>query len=648
MFSANASQVSNDVKYIEDFCSVYLRTGTGSSQTVTTGVKENTGALVISKSRSAATDWAWYDTFRGATKELASNTTAAEITQSQGLTSFNTDGHTWGTLAKVNTSGATYVDFVLKPTPKFFDVVTWTGNNANPRVISHNLGSVPGSMFIKATSTTGDWFVYHRSFDGSLRLNTTAAGVGGQPWYRNDFTSTTISVTDTINATGVTYVAYLFAHNAGGFGLTGTDNVISCGAFTTDSFGNAEVEIGYEPQWVLTKCSSGTGDWKIGDSVRGMPYPQAHGILYPNSSVAEQAGFQVANSVTLSSTKFGVSSDSANSTFIYVAIRKGPMKLPTSGLQVFTPVAYTGNGASQTISFGNSSMLGFDVSIHKARGTTAFSNLGVVNDSLRGFNKTTPNSQSGKYLATTNTDAEGGGTPYQNPTLTQVSLTSGMSSNTNGATFVTYFYRRFPGFFDEVCYTGNSVDNRTIPHNLTVAPELTIIKMRSGDTTRGWRTYTPNAVGSAKWGMLNLTNAFESAVYIPSVSSTIITLSNDAEVNRNACNYVAYLFASCPGVQSIQSYVGDGTTGRTINCGFTGGARFVCIKATSTTGSWWTFDSARGITTNADPVLQLNSTAAEITSADAIDPAASGFIVNQEATCSLNASGVSYLVWAIA
>ena len=91
MFSANTSQVSNDVKYIEDFFSAWLRTGTGSSQTVTTGIKENTGALVISKSRSAATDWAWYDTFRGATKDLVSNSTAAETTQSQGLTAFNTN-----------------------------------------------------------------------------------------------------------------------------------------------------------------------------------------------------------------------------------------------------------------------------------------------------------------------------------------------------------------------------------------------------------------------------------------------------------------------------------------------------------------------------------------------------------------------------
>ena len=118
--------------------------------------------------------------------------------------------------------------------------------------------------------------------------------------------------------------------------------------------------------------------------------------------------------------------------------------------------------------------------------------------------------------------------------------------------------------------------------------------------------------------------------------------------SSNGDTFVAYLFATLAGIQYINSYVGDGTTGRVINCGFSAGARFICIKATSTTGSWWVWDSARGITSGNDPALQLNSTAAEITSADAIDPSSSGFIVNQEATCSINASGVSYLVWAIA
>jgi hypothetical protein len=72
------------------------------------------------------------------------------------------------------------------------------------------------------------------------------------------------------------------------------------------------------------------------------------------------------------------------------------------------------------------------------------------------------------------------------------------------------------------------------------------------------------------------------------------------------------------------------------------------IKATSTTGNWTIFDSARGISAGGDPALYLNSTAAEVTGVDAIDADSTGFIVNQESTFNLNASGVQYLVLAIA
>ena len=58
--------------YVDDLFAAYTRTGTGASQTVTTGLDLSTrGGLIISKGRSRATDWAWYDTQRGVTKDLA-------------------------------------------------------------------------------------------------------------------------------------------------------------------------------------------------------------------------------------------------------------------------------------------------------------------------------------------------------------------------------------------------------------------------------------------------------------------------------------------------------------------------------------------------------------------------------------------------
>ena len=624
MFSANTSQVSNDVKYIEDFFSAWLRTGTGSSQTVTTGIKENTGALVISKSRSAATDWAWYDTFRGATKDLASNTTAAETTQSQGLTSFNTNGHTWGTLAKVNTNGATYVDFVLKPTPKFFDVVTYTGNGVSGRQIAHNLGSTPGCIIIKCTSTATVWPVYHRSLGGTnyLRLNTTDASVANSTFWNNtDPTSTVFTVGNAqgTNQNTSTYVAYLFAHDAGGFGLTGTDNVISCGSYTGNgSTTGPVINLGYEPQWVMIKRASvSAADWVVFDNMRGMPVGSADATLRPNTADAETAA---TDSINPTATGFYLSDSNSNvnaasSTYIYIAIRRGPMKTPTSGTSVFAPVAQTGD-SNISVGFPTD----FGLRYNRAGGAT------IAVDRLRG--------SVGLYTPLTDAESAASTVKFDQQNL----MTYGLGA---GASVATYQWRRAPGFFDVVCYTGTGA-NQVVTHNLGVTPELIFIKART-DTT-AWNVYA-SAVGSGKRLFLNTTDAVNTLDGYAALSPTTFTTGVSAQVCGAGNNYVAYLFASCPGVSKVGSYSGTGAT-QTISCGFA--ARFVLIKRTDSTGDWYVWDTARGIVSANDPRLSLNSTAAEVTTDDSIDPDNSGFIVNQVSATNINVSSATYIYLAIA
>lgn len=638
MFSANASQVSNDVKYIEDFCSVYLRTGTGSSQTVTTGVKENTGALVISKSRSAATDWAWYDTFRGTTKELASNTTAAEITQSQGLTSFNTDGHTWGTLAKVNTSGATYVDFVLKPTPKFFDVVTFTGTGS-PQSIAHSLGSIPGCIIVKCTSTSSEWWVYHKDatvfglpprFCATLLNSTAGTGQYSTVWNETAPTSTafTVGTASDINGSGRTYVAYIFAHDAGGFGLTGTDNVISCGSFTR-TFGTANsVNIGYEPQWVLIKCTSQTDSWQLYDTMRGLSQT-ASLKLEPNSSNPESdtAGMKpTATGFDITATGIGGGS------FIYIAIRRGPMKVPTDGTSVFSPVTQTSTGSAQAVTTN----FPVDFTISRVRGATS---ANYVIDRLRGST-----SASARILISNTTDPEYSGGPG-------FSLDSNTKITDNGlfgaGTSVIYeCFRRAPGFFDVVCGdSGNATVARA--HNLGVKPELIIAKYR--DLSSQWDVYHKDLNGGVNpedyYLELNGTSGQLNTADVWGASGPSATAFYKNIVSPY--KGVFYLFASCPGVSKVGSYTGNGTS-QTINCGFTAGARFVLIKRTDSTGDWYVWDSARGIVAGNDPYLLLNSTAAEVTTTDYVDTFSSGFEISSTAPAAINASGGTFIYLAIA
>jgi hypothetical protein len=114
-----------------------------------------------------------------------------------------------------------------------------------------------------------------------------------------------------------------------------------------------------------------------------------------------------------------------------------------------------------------------------------------------------------------------------------------------------------------------------------------------------------------------------------------------------AGNYVAYLFATLAGISKVGSYTGNGSS-QNINCGFATGARFILIKCTSATGDWYVWDTARGIVSDNDPHLSLNTTATEVTTNDSIDPNSAGFTVNQLAATNINVTSANYIFLAIA
>ena len=624
------------VNYIEDFFQSYLRTGTGASATVTTGLDGSTKeTLVWTKSRSAATNHKLTENGRGATKALSSNTTGAEVTDSQGLTAFSSTGYTIGTNADYNNSGATYVDWQWVSQPKFFDVVTYTGTGSNT-TIAHSLGAVPGSIIVKRTDTTAAWAVYHRSLANTeyLVLNTTAAKATGTTWWNSTTpTSAVFSVgTDaTVNASGGTYVAYLFAHDAGGFGLTGTDNVISCGSFTTTTSPDT-VTLGYEPQWVLIKSANSATNWYIFDNMRGIPTGGLDSRLMPNLSAAESTD---ANYLDLTATGFtsnfqSIFGDGIN--LIYIAIRRGPMKVPTTGTSVFSPfTTAAATGTAVTTNFP------VDFQLYKYRaGVDYWFDV----DRLRGVNSTTT-ANSTPWLDTTATTAEA--------TATNVSRNWGntgfeVPGIVGGASNVFYSFRRAPSFFDEVCVTTSGYEV-TATHNLGVRPELIIGKARN--QTGVWVVWV-SAVAALNINNTLILNTTASATNNGMPINTVTATSFYAAIAGVPVETeVFYLFATCPGVSKVGSYTGNGTT-QTINCGFTAGARFVLLKRTDAAGDWYTYDTARGMTTSTDPYLRLNSTAAEVATAGSVTTVSTGFALNSAVLAAINVSGGTYIFLAIA
>jgi hypothetical protein len=632
--AANSSPI-----YVEDVFSTYLYTGNGSTQTITNGIDlAGKGGLVWTKCRSIGFSNYLVDTARGAANNLVSDTTAAQSADSY-YSGFNSNGYGINGVGALNSNTATYASWTFRKAPKFFDVVTYTGNGVTGRPINHNLGSVPGCIIVKCTvGTSSNWAVWHRATGNAfLKFNLTdISQIDNGYWWGNGMTyiaptDTTFTVSNgvEVNASTFTYVAYIFAHNAGGFGSYGVDNIISCGSFT----GSNIVNLGYEPQYLLVKNASTAGNWYVMDTMRGF---DSTGYVFVDPNLA-QPEFTTGTGITINNVGFN-QTIGGTATYIYIAIRR-PMKIPSIGTSVFSTVLFTGDSVVNRII----SSLGFpaDFAFFRTRNNVSNANFIASTRIIGGAH----------YLLLNTTTSDTSSTAYGVQKFGQDSVTLGVvityEQNQAAFTYFLYSFKRAPGFFDTVYYTGTGAV-LTLNHNLSVTPELIITKSRS--TTGSWDV-CPTQLGLNYSLLLNSSSPV--ATLTPAgyseVTNSFFTLSNSgvAAINNNAVTYISYLFASCPGVSKVGSYNGNGTS-QTINCGFSTGARFILIKSIINTGDWYIWDSARGIVAANDPHVSLNTAVAEVTTDDSIDPDNSGFIVNQVAATNINVLNASYLFLAIA
>ena len=206
--------------YMEDVFHTHLYTGTGSSRSITTGIDMTKGGLVWHKPRVSDPHWL-FDTVRGTTKVISSNSGDAESTEVDTITAFNDNGYTLGASAELNSSGATkQASWTFRKAPGFFDIVTWTGNGSN-RTIAHSLESIPGMILIKNLTDSGEnWVVYHRGTNGGvdpedyfLSLNAATAQINNDVFNDTAPTASVFSLGTNvkINGSSKSYVAYVFA-----------------------------------------------------------------------------------------------------------------------------------------------------------------------------------------------------------------------------------------------------------------------------------------------------------------------------------------------------------------------------------------------------------------------------------------------------
>ena len=342
-YNLPAPTIPNGAAYMA--ASLYTGTGAALSVANTVNGVSFQPDFVWVKGRSGATDHALYDSVRGTTKQLESNTTTAETTESTGLTTFGSTGFTVGALAQMNTNTATYVGWQWKAngtpavtntsgsvpstisanTTAGFSIVTYTGTGANATV-GHGLGVAPRMIIVKNRTAggAGYWLTWHSNMTSAsyyLALNLTIAQtLDATVWNSTAPTSSVFSIgtNTTSNNSGTNFVAYCWAEIPG-FSKFGsyTGNGSTDGPF---------VYLGFRPRFILIKTSNDTYNWVIYDTSRET-YNVMSNILLPNSSGAEQTNslwnFDVLSNGFKCRGANGNINGSAN-TYIYACFAENP------------------------------------------------------------------------------------------------------------------------------------------------------------------------------------------------------------------------------------------------------------------------------------------------------------------------------------
>tara|TARA_R100001460_G_scaffold48016_1_gene85892 strand:+ start:1171 stop:3837 length:2667 start_codon:yes stop_codon:yes gene_type:complete len=619
-------------------------TASGSPRIVENGTEyasgEGKGGMVWFGRRDDGDNRFMSDTVRGATKTLRSNTSAVESTDTSAVTSFTANGPVVGSDGSVNANDKSFCAWTFRKAEGFFDIVTWTGNGVSGREIPHNLGSVPGMILVKNLSLAADWRVFHRSLGPTKNVllnGTNAPLTQSGMWNDTAPTSTVFTVGNdggvNSNTSTYNYVAYVFAHNAQDFGENSDQAVVYCDSFDTSSFGTSglEVNVGFEIQWLLYKRTDTTGDWYIMDIMRGA-YPPFEGnygqVIKVNTADAEGNQYYLGYQPTPTGFRFYSSN---NQTYIYMAIGR-PHK-PASefaATDLFTPALGINMNSGGDKSYATT----YPVDL-------MFNKRFAHNEDWRVVDRIRAGYRTGHYLETNTADNEAAET-Y----LDQFDHSDGIYS-TGGRDFtdrIGYSFRRAPGFCDVVGYVGYFT-NQTVGHSLGVVPELIIIKTRNGSSaTYNWAVYYGDNTDYLELNKTTATTDDNTFWNDTSPTASVFTVGTSGFVNEFEKFFIAYLFASVDGISKIGTYSGTGSD-VTVDCGFSSGARFVVIKRTNSTGSWYVLDSVRGITTGSDPAIIFNELNAQDTRAY-IKPHSSGFIASDQYTTTI--SGAEYIFFAIA
>jgi len=302
--------------------------------------------LVWIKDRDATKNHNLFDSSRGIQKELRSNSTDEQFTNTDTLnrflvggcqiedgTSVNNSGDSfvsWNWVANGGTTASNSVGSITTTTQvnstSGFSIVEYTGTGSNATV-GHGLSSAPEWVMQKSTSNnTGDGFaMYHVGMTSAsyyMDLSNTNAEANAATVYQATApTSSVVSIGTAggINTNTYTYVMYCF-HSVDGYSKFGKYG----GNGSTDG---PFIYTGFKPAWLMTKRSDSANDWQIFDATRN-PFNPVDRRLYANLTNVEAVG-STSDIFDFTANGFKVREDNAaintsGGTYIYMAFAEHP------------------------------------------------------------------------------------------------------------------------------------------------------------------------------------------------------------------------------------------------------------------------------------------------------------------------------------
>ena len=283
-----------------DYFNTKLYTGNGSTQSITgVGFQPD---LTWVKVTSETGSHRLADAVRGNTKYSFPNGLDAESTISTNITSWNADGFALGN-GSINENTRTYASWnwlasnttasntdgsitstVSANTTSGFSIVTYTGTGANA-TIGHGLGNIPRLIIVKRRDGSTSWTVLGNgenqpgsNFYGKLNSKDGFADSDTR-WNDTDPTTSvfTVGTDGSVNASGGTYVAYVFSEVTGFF---------KAGLYQGN--GNADgafIYTGGKPSLILMRPNIADKDWYLMDNKRN-GFNSSLKAVYPNDSSA--------------------------------------------------------------------------------------------------------------------------------------------------------------------------------------------------------------------------------------------------------------------------------------------------------------------------------------------------------------------------